>query len=139
MQNAWFDPIDPHASITQNEICDLHFELFKQLREKQRTSLSEFVSFSYLATLDLFVNANMQEDFENCVNMAVIESPNEWATSFVTGNPVFLIWDQTSMLQVAAQAAQAVTAACPNAADCLATGNCSACAGCATGIAFIYN
>lgn len=80
----------------------MHFALFTQLHEKQRTSLSEFVSFSYLATLDLFVNANMQEDFENCINMEVVESPNEWATSFVTGNPIFLIWDTTSKLEVAA-------------------------------------
>ena len=71
--NAWFDPIDPQASITQQEVCDLHFQLFKQLRDKQRTSLSEFVSFSYLASLDLFINANMQEDFENCINMDVVE------------------------------------------------------------------
>jgi hypothetical protein len=26
--NAWFDPIDPQASITQQEVCDLHFQLF---------------------------------------------------------------------------------------------------------------
>lgn len=29
VKNAWFDPIDPQASITQQEICDLHFQLFK--------------------------------------------------------------------------------------------------------------
>lgn len=55
--NSWFDPIDPLSSITQKEICDLHFKLFKSLQEKQRTSLAEYVSFSYLASLDLFLNA----------------------------------------------------------------------------------
>ena len=66
--NTWFDPIDPLSSITQKEICDLHYKLFSSLRAKQRTSLSEYTSFSYLASLDLFLNAHQQEDFENCVN-----------------------------------------------------------------------
>ena len=66
--NTWFDPIDPLSSITQKEICDLHYKLFASLRAKQRTSLSEYTSFSYLASLDLFLNAHQQEDFENCVN-----------------------------------------------------------------------
>lgn len=55
--NVWFDPIDAIASVTQQEICDLHFRLFESLRDKQRTSIAEFVSFSYLASLDLFLNA----------------------------------------------------------------------------------
>jgi hypothetical protein len=54
----------------------------------------------------------MQEDFENCVNMDVIEKPNEWTTNFVTHSPVFRVWDQTSQLQVAAQTAQAIIATC---------------------------
>ena len=55
--NTWYDPIDPLSSITQREVCDLHFKLFASLREKQRSSLAEYVSFSYLASLDLFLNA----------------------------------------------------------------------------------
>ena len=55
--NTWFDPIDPLSSITQREICDLHYKLFASLKEKQRSSLAEYVSFSYLASLDLFLNA----------------------------------------------------------------------------------
>jgi len=62
------------------------------LKEKQRTSLAEFVSFSYLASLDLFINANMQEDFECCVNLDVAEQPNQWTTQFVTNNAAFRIW-----------------------------------------------
>ena len=69
--NTWFDPIDAIASITQQEVCDLHFKLFESLRAKQRTSIAEFVSFSYLASLDLFLNAYQQEDYENCVNLDV--------------------------------------------------------------------
>ena len=71
----------------------MHFQLFKQLHDKQRTSLSEFVSFSYLASLDLFINANMQESYENCINLEVVEQSNQWTTNFVTANPAFLIWD----------------------------------------------
>lgn len=32
--NKWFDPIDPLSSITQKEICDLHFKLFASLKAK---------------------------------------------------------------------------------------------------------
>ena len=56
--NIWFDPIDPLSSITPKEICDLHFKLFTSLHSKERTSIAEFTSFSYLASLDLFINAH---------------------------------------------------------------------------------
>ena len=56
--NSWFDPIDAISSVTQQEVCDLHYKLFSSLRDKQRTSIAEFVSFSYLASLDLFLNAH---------------------------------------------------------------------------------
>lgn len=100
--NVWFDPIDPIASVTQQEICDLHFKLFDSLREKQRTSIAEFVSFSYLASLDLFLNAYQQEDYENCVNMDVIEQPNQWITEFITSHPALLIWKNQDKLDIAA-------------------------------------
>ena len=80
----------------------------------------------------------MQEDFENCINIDVVEKPNEWATNFIMKNDVFLIWDQNSKLKAAAEAGQAVTSACPNFTDCKSTGNCSSCQGCATVMAFIY-
>ena len=91
--NTWFDPIDPLSSITQKEICDLHFKLFESLRAKQRTSLAEYVSFSYLASINLFLNAHQQEDYENCVNHDVVLHPSEWTTDFTTTNPVFRNWE----------------------------------------------
>ena len=90
--NTWFDPIDPLSSITQREICDLHFKLFASLKEKQRSSLAEYVSFSYLASIDLFLNAQAQEDYENCVNMEVITKPNEWVTQFTGGHAAYKNW-----------------------------------------------
>lgn len=136
--NTWFDPIDPLSSITQHEICDLHFKLFESLRDKQRTSISEFVSFSYLASLDLFLNAHQQEDYENCVNMEVVEDPNSWATTFTTEHPAFKIWDTTGKVDVSANTATAIRQSCPDAVACAATGQCSACDGCAMGISRIY-
>ena len=56
--NEWFDPIDPMVSISQQEICDIHKKLFASLRAKGITSMAEYVSFSYLVTLDLYLNAN---------------------------------------------------------------------------------
>lgn len=56
--NTWFDPIDPMVSISEQEICDIHKKLFSSLTLKGITSLAEFVSFSYLITLDLYLNAN---------------------------------------------------------------------------------
>jgi len=66
--NTWFDPIDPLSSITKKEICDLHFKMFSSLRNEQRTSLAEYVILSYIGSLDLFLNAHMQEDLRSCVN-----------------------------------------------------------------------
>ena len=106
--NTWFDPIDPIAAITQAEICDLHWKLFNQLQERQRTSISEYVSFSYLASLDLYANAMQQEDYENCIALDVTDSPNEWTTQFVMKNPVLLIWDSSKKLEAAADTATAI-------------------------------
>jgi hypothetical protein len=39
---------------------------------------------------------------------------------------------------VAAETAQTISSACPNAANCAASNSCSACHGCALGIAFVY-
>ena len=112
--NRWFDPIDPLSSITSQEICDLNFKLFTTLKEKQRTSVSEYISFSYLASLDLFLNAQMQEDYENCVNMDVIADPNQWITNFITEHPSFKIWDNQGKLDVAAKTATEITTECAN-------------------------
>ena len=92
--NTWFDPIDPLAQISTDEICKMHFKLFGRLQERGRTSISELASFSYLASLDLFIHAAAQIDYESCINMAVVESPNQWTTDFVTSNSVFLVWDK---------------------------------------------
>lgn len=110
--NTWFDPIDPLSSITQKEICDLHFKLFKSLRNKQRTSLAEYISFSYIASLDLFLNAHMQEDLENCVNTHVVKHPNQWVSAFVQDHPAFKNWEHNQKTEVEGAVATAVDAAC---------------------------
>lgn len=136
--NTWYSPIDPLSSITQKEICDLHYKLFASLKEKQRTSLSEYVSFSYLASLDLFLNAHQQEDFENCVNQQVVASPAEWTASFVNTHPAFQNWDSTNKFNVAGSAAKAVTDGCADKVACAAAGTCQACDGCSIAISQIY-
>ena len=128
--NIWFDPIDPLASITQKEICDLHWRLFDSLRKKQRTSLAEYVSFSYLASLDLFLNAHMQEDMENCVNTQVLGNTRNWVTGFVDSHPAFKNWKYTEKNNVAGQVANAVNDECEN--------NKADCDGCAIAIARVY-
>lgn len=76
--NVWFDPIDPMVSISQQEICDLHKKLFASLQSKGITSLAEYVSFSYLISLDLYLNANEQEDYESCINTQVTSRPKKF-------------------------------------------------------------
>ena len=122
--NSWFDPIDAISSVTQQEVCDLHFKLFDSLREKQRTSIAEFVSFSYLASLDLFLNAHQQEDYENCVNMDVIEQPSQWVTEFVTSHPALLVWSSQAKVDIAAQAGNEIKTKCADTATCSQTGQC---------------
>lgn len=98
--NSWFDPIDPLSSITQKEICDLHYKLFSSLRQKQRTSVAEYVSFSYLASLDLFLNAHMQEDMENCVNTKLAHNTGPEVTDFISHHPAFKNWHPEKMINV---------------------------------------
>jgi hypothetical protein len=136
--NTWFDPIDAIASVTQQEVCDLHFKLFESLREKQRTSTAEFVSFSYLASLDLFLNAYQQEDYENCVNMELVEKPAQWITEFVTSHPGLLIWSTTAKTDIAAETGADITQKCADSKACSETGACEACDGCSSGIARVY-
>jgi hypothetical protein len=76
--------------------------LFSSLHEKDRTSIAEFTSFSYLASLDLFLNAHQQEDFENCVNKDVIDNPNQWTTAFITNHSAFKNWANAEKIDVAA-------------------------------------
>mmetsp|Transcript_33375 Transcript_33375/g.32431 ORF Transcript_33375/g.32431 Transcript_33375/m.32431 type:complete len:178 (+) Transcript_33375:210-743(+) len=66
--NVWYAPIDPLPSISAQEICDLHFNLFSNLHKKGINSVAEFTSFSYLIILDLYLNAYQQEDYTSCVN-----------------------------------------------------------------------
>ena len=107
--NTWYDPIDPMSSIISQEICDLNWKLFNTLREKQRTSLSEYVSFSYLSSLDLYLNAQMQEDYENCTNSEVVGDASEWATNFIKGGDAFKIWDNASSMDFAAKTGNYIT------------------------------
>ena len=54
--NHWFDPIDPIASITKQEICNIHSKLIEQLEDS--SSVAEHVSMSYIVTLNMFLQAN---------------------------------------------------------------------------------
>ncbi len=55
--NSWFSPIDALPSISSDEICSLHKKLFDSLHSKGISSLAEYVSFSNLVSLDLYLNA----------------------------------------------------------------------------------
>lgn len=116
----------------------MHYKLFASLHEKDRTSIAEFTSFSYLASLDLFLNASQQEDFENCTNKDVIESPSEWTTSFVTNHTAFKNWELSEMIDVAAKTGDAIKADCKDKKECAATGACQQCDGCSIAISRIY-
>jgi len=107
----------------------LHFKLFTSLRSKQRTSLSEYVSFSYLASLDLFLNAHEQEDYENCVNSELVSRPNPWVSDFVRTHAAFKNWDTTEMSEVEGLTASLVQNECADKAQC---------DGCSIAIARIY-
>lgn len=128
------------SSITQREICDLHFKLFAQLQDKQRTSLAEYVSFSYIASLNLYLKAYAQEDYENCVNNEVVGSAsNSWLTSFLSEHTAFTNWPSSDKLKLAGDIAQVIAIQCPDAETCLKTGSCpDSCNACATAISRTY-
>ena len=62
--------------------------------------------------MDLFINAHMQEDFENCVNQEVVKHPSQWVTDFTTNHPAFKNWDSKEMVEYAGNTATAVETEC---------------------------
>ena len=63
IENSWFDPIEPHTSISAREVCQLHAKLVIQNKDKK----SKLLSISYLSSLDMFLSASKIEDYENIV------------------------------------------------------------------------
>lgn len=127
--NEWFDPIDPMVSISENEICELHQRLFLALKSKGITSLSEYVSFSYLITLDLYLNANQQQDYENCVNSFAWDTPKTYCNDLMDTNPVMVLWDDNAKSDICVEVSSLVTENCEGLDYCDA---------CAIGLADIY-
>ncbi|TNV73568.1 hypothetical protein FGO68_gene9779 [Halteria grandinella] len=127
--NYWFDPIDPMVSISQQEICDLHKKLFNSLQKKGVTSLAEYVSFSYLITLDLYLNANQQEDYESCINTKVVQDPENHCTAYIKDHLIFSLWNSTERVASCQDASRAVTQTCNGEMGC---------DGCAVELAHVY-
>jgi hypothetical protein len=57
--------------------------------------MAEYVSFSYLITLDLYLNANQQEDYESCINSKVLAAPIQFCNQFLKEHQVFGLWSPT--------------------------------------------
>eukprot|EP00352_Strombidinopsis_acuminata_P002241 CAMPEP_0176391562 /NCGR_PEP_ID=MMETSP0126-20121128/40139_1 /TAXON_ID=141414 ORGANISM="Strombidinopsis acuminatum, Strain SPMC142" /NCGR_SAMPLE_ID=MMETSP0126 /ASSEMBLY_ACC=CAM_ASM_000229 /LENGTH=173 /DNA_ID=CAMNT_0017761777 /DNA_START=548 /DNA_END=1069 /DNA_ORIENTATION=- len=129
--NIWYDPIDPLVSISQNEICDLNWKLFEELRKRGRTSLAEYTNFSILAGLDLYLNAYEQDDYENCIDLVVEADSTAWSESFVDDHEVFLVWDQSEKAEATINTADAVDEEC-------AEDPSTPCQACSAGLARIY-
>lgn len=120
--NIWFDPIDPLTSISQTEICDLHSILFESLESHGITSLAEYVSFSYLVSLDLYLNAYEQEDYESCINSEVLEDPEDYCNDFFDDSDNFNLWSSAEQTTMCEAVDALVTT------DCDADEYCDACA-----------
>ena len=80
-------------AISQHEICQVHKKLFSSLKQRGVTSLAEYVSYSYLTILDLYLNANQQEDYESCINAEVLRDPKSYCLNHLKANQAFLLWD----------------------------------------------
>ncbi|CDW72095.1 UNKNOWN [Stylonychia lemnae] len=109
--NSWFDPIDPMVSISQQEVCEIHKKLFNQLASIGISSLAEYVSFSYLVILDLYLNANQQEDYESCINAKVNASPKDTCLTLIKDHPVFSIWSSTQKSDICDEVASGIATA----------------------------
>lgn len=126
--NYWFDPIDPITSISQQEICDLHSTLFSALRAEGIYSLAEYTAFSYLTGLDLYLNANQQIDYEDCINTNVVSNPGTYCDSFVTQSSVMYAWDSVDKLDTCDTVEYYVELACYS----------SSCDGCSILLSEVY-
>ena len=116
--NEWFSPIDPMVSISQQEICDLHSRLFTSLQQKGIDTVAEYVSFSYIVTLDLFLNANEQEDYENCINFYAVSNSKQYCSDFVQSQPLFTLWSATDKADQCELATDAVATQCAGQLPC---------------------
>lgn len=127
--NMWYDPIDPMISISENEICELHSLLFTQLKSRGISSLSEFVSFSYLITLDLYFTANQQESYENCVNIYAYNSTSTYAASELSSE-LFCLLNSTYKSTLSSLASTTLDSSCGD--------GYSSCDACAITLAVLY-
>ena len=83
--NLWFDPISVFPSLTATEICFSHWEAFTEIRSTTDTSqeTKKYLEASYFTSLSLNLAAEMNYDYNNCVNLEAVEGPNEWASEFL--------------------------------------------------------
>lgn len=80
----------------------------------------------------------MDDDYAACINMNVLDNPNEWSTDFLESHTSFLMFSEERRLTVAAEAADLIKADCQ--AACPNDGTCSGlCDGCMSGIAYVYS
>jgi hypothetical protein len=50
---------------------------------------AEYLEASYMSSLSLNLDAQMRLDYDDCINKNVLDSPNEWATNYITTHPLF--------------------------------------------------
>ena len=76
------------------------------------------MSFSYLISLDLYLNANQQQDYESCVNKKVHQAPRPYCEAFLEKHPAFVLWTKAQKEQECVSATQHVKGTCEQVEIC---------------------
>ena len=105
--NAWFDPIALLPSITVDQVCAGQWDALSGVAADPENydNTNAYVEASYQNSLGLNLEGQLRDDYANCINLDVVDDPNEWATSYLEGHTSFLIWTENEKMTVAAEAA----------------------------------
>ncbi len=99
--NPWYDRLVEFQEVS---VCQGQYEAIKNQNDS-----SEMLEKSYFSSLDLNMNAQMARDYDDCINLEVLDDPNMWATTFVQSHPMFQIWTPDQQLLAAAEAGALIT------------------------------
>lgn len=90
--DMWFDPMAGFNMISDERSCQQQWNAFKALHNDSSVNsqdVSEYLGASYMASLSLNLDASLHKDYDECVNLEVLDNPNSWALEFLQDHAFF--------------------------------------------------
>lgn len=87
---ARFDPIDMSKQIESSVMCTSLFNLMKTLQDHSKNGLADAIRYSYILTLQTYIETNEASDYGRCEEQAA--SKPTFCLEFFQWTPDFSIW-----------------------------------------------